>query len=179
MEETCPRELASLERSEVPDLHKTAKRNKIRRTAAAHRLQRRRVIRVILGGLYDDDGRLIETAEEAGELLHAHWPPVFAGGQRSDEAQRIFLDNFVRLPPGDDYTWPVGRIAEIARRLPDSTPGPDGLSYAFCGHLPGPWADFLNSVAIDMTLGAPPPPKLLSSYTTNLPKAEHSDGTDG
>lgn len=83
MEETGLRELAALERSDIPDLHKTSKRDRIRRMAAAHRLQRRRVI---LDGIYDADGTLVETAEKAGELLQAHWAPVFAGGQRSAHA---------------------------------------------------------------------------------------------
>lgn len=151
MEESCLRDLAALEKPEVPDLHKTAKRNKIRRTAGAHRLQRRRMI---LDGLYDEDGRLVETAEEAGELLQAHWAPIFAGAPRSAVAQRDFLSHAVELPPHQDFEWPLGRTAEIARRLPDSTPGPDGLSYAFWGHLPEPWSDFVDSVALDMTPGS-------------------------
>lgn len=73
----------------------------------------------------------------------------------------------------------MGRMTELARRLPDSSSGPDGLSYTFWGYLPPPWSDFLDSFAIGMTQGVEPPPKLLASYTTNIPKAEHREDTDG
>lgn len=135
MEEACIRDLAEIDRSGMPDFHKTAKKAKVRRTAAAHRLQRRRLV---LDGLYSEDGRLAETIEEAGTLLTAHWAPIFAGGPRDAEAQQRFIDTVVRMDPVVPFVWPRGRAAEVARRLPDTTPGPDGLSYAFWGALPTP-----------------------------------------
>lgn len=50
---------------------------------------------------------------------------------------RLFFGaHVVEVPPGTTFTWPRGRIAEIATELPDSSPGPDGLRYTLWAHLP-------------------------------------------
>lgn len=105
MEEACLQDLAALEKSSIPDLHKTAKRNKIRRTLAAHRLERRRLI---LDGLYDDEGRLVESAGEAGQLLQRQWAPVFAGSQRASEARDVFLAHVMKVSGGDNVCMAAG-----------------------------------------------------------------------
>lgn len=176
MEEACLRDLAEIDKSAMPEMHKMSKKNKVHRTAAAHRLQRRRLV---LDGLYDGDGSLVETVQEAGRLLAEHWAPVFAGGCKDERAQQRFIDKVVRIDPQPHFEWPKGRASEVARRLPDTTPGLDGLSFAFWGCLPAPWSELLDDIAINMVAGVPPPSRVLESFTTNIPKAEHREDTDG
>lgn len=175
MEEACLQELAELEKSDIPDIHTSSKKSKIRRTSAAHRLQRRRLV---LDGLCEGDGHLVESVAEAGRLLADHWAPVFSCGPKDEQAQRRFVDKVVWVDPHFSFEWPMGRTAELARRPPDTTPGPDGQSYTFWGYLPSPWSGFLDPIALYMSAGIPPP-RVLESFTTNIPKAEHREDTDG
>lgn len=112
------RDLAALEKSSTPDLHRAIKRGKIRRSLAGHRLERGRLV---LEGLYDEYRRLVEMAEEAGELLQRLWAPAFAGGLRSTIAQDTVLACAVQVSESLSFTWPARRISEVARTLTDSS----------------------------------------------------------
>lgn len=105
--------------------------------------------------------------------------PSLCRGERSREAQESFLTHVVHVPQDCVFAWPTGRISEIARKLPDSSPGPDGLSYTLWGYLPPAFATLLDRIAEDMTQDIAPPPQLLLSYTSQIPKAEHLDDVDG
>lgn len=122
---------------------------------------------------------MVDDAGDAGRLPHEQWAPIFAGGQPAGPAQDVFLSHVIRIPHESVFTWPRGRIEEIARRLPDSSPGPDGVSYTVWGHLPPGFAELLDDIASDMTQGVAASPQMLQSYTSHIPKAEHRDDTDG
>lgn len=130
----------------------------------AHRLERRRLV---LDGLYDFPDQMVNDAREAGR----------AGGCLSVVAQNAFLSHVVRVLAGATFTWPSGRIADIARRL--SSPGPHGLSCSLWGHRPPGIAELFNDVASDLTQGIGPPSQLLRSYTSLIPNAEHRGDADG
>lgn len=155
MAEACIQGFAALEKSSVPDLHKTEKRSNLWRPLAAHRLERRRLVP---DGIDDDDGHIVNDALEAGCLLQTQWAPVFAGGTCSSIAQDVLSSSVAQVLVGTMFAWPPGRMADIAKKFPGASRGPDGLSHSFRGHFPPGLSGLLDDIAGDMTRGIAPPP---------------------
>lgn len=69
------RECASLERSDVSKIHKTAKRRRLRLRMEAYRPSRKFMS---LDARYSHDGDILADAQNIGNSIKAAWEPAFA-----------------------------------------------------------------------------------------------------
>lgn len=164
--------LRMVERSKMPEQHKSAKRSSIRRRQEKVRLHRRRHV---LEGIYDDQGSLILDPVTAGEALARHWQLVFAESVMNDSAMSEFL-GYVQLSPMHDWEWPRGAWLSTMAGIADTTAGPDGLPYSLWRDAPRSWTLVLDEMAERATAGEPLPRWTLESSTVCIPKGEfHED----
>lgn len=80
--------------------------------------------------VYDCNGVPVTEETSIGKLIATEWAPVFSQREVDPEHMQFFLS--FSPPPGagsSSWTWPRGRISEVAARMPASAPGPDGLPY--------------------------------------------------
>lgn len=80
---------ARIEASAMPEAHKSAKKSKIRRFQATHRLKRRRRG---LDAMYDVAGAMLDNANDIGQEIVRHWGPVFSAASVGPGVQADFLD---------------------------------------------------------------------------------------
>lgn len=66
LDEATTRDVAALEKSAMPELHKVAKRRKLRLRLEPYRPKRKRLT---LHALYDHDGNAVSREEDVGDLL--------------------------------------------------------------------------------------------------------------
>lgn len=158
----------------MPDLHKTAKRRKLRLRLEPYRPRRKRLT---MQALYDAEGTPVVDEASIGDLIARVWEPVFARREVDQEHMQHFL-SFVPSDAGRTaWTWPRGQVATVASRMPSSAPGPDGLPYSFWANA-GPSAeDFVDDVAERATRGESIPAAMLASHTVFPPKGEYHDDT--
>lgn len=75
LDEAITRGIAAIERSGMPDLHKAAKRRKLRLRLEPYRPRRKRLT---LQALYDEYGAPVSDEQAIGDLIAEVWSPVFA-----------------------------------------------------------------------------------------------------
>lgn len=115
-------ELREIEKSAMPDQHKSAKRARVRQRREHIRLRRRRHV---LEGIHDEAGEVSLDPTEAGRAVASHWQPVFAESVMDDELMQEFLD-YVQLSPVSQWVWPRAEWISTMAGVTDTTPGPTG-----------------------------------------------------
>lgn len=167
LDEATTRDIAEIERSAMPDIHKAAKRRKLRLRLEPYRPRR---TCLTLQALYDETGTPVADETAIGDLIADVWSPVFARREVDQEHMPYFL-SFVPLDAGlTSWTWPRGQVASVASRMPPSAPGPDGLPYSFWAHAGKSAEDYVDDVAERATRGEPIPDVMLASHTLFPPQ---------
>lgn len=122
-------ELHAIGRSEAPDASKQQARDRVQARVTRWRV---RMPRVLLKGLADEGGTPLVTRGAQAQAIQRYWGAVFgntSGGASPDEAER-FLQ---AVPDYGDEDWSISLsdLESAAVATTDTSPGPDGLPYAF------------------------------------------------
>lgn len=96
--------LRDIEKSKIPEQHKSSKRAQVRRRQEHIRLRRRRHV---LEGIHDEAGELVLDPDEAGRAVAKHRQPVFTETVHDESPMQEFLD-YVQLSAMTEWSWPRG-----------------------------------------------------------------------
>lgn len=172
LDEATTRDIAALERSTMPELHKVAQRRKLRFRLEPYRLKRKRLT---LHALYDRDGHAVTHEADVAALIAQEWAPVFAERTPIQVDMQFFLSYVPQGAGRSQWVWPKGEVAAAASRMPVSAPGPDGLPYSFWSSAGSVATDYLDEVAERATRGEGLPKAMLASHTVFPPKGEFTE----
>lgn len=114
---TVCKDIADLDRSRVPDRHKSQTRSQLRRQHEAVPKQRRWIR---LDALYASDGRPLDSVAEVGE---AYRIPIFNSGLGSDSDDKSLLSYVELLGNHVRWSWEPGLTRAVAARAHHSSPG--------------------------------------------------------
>jgi hypothetical protein len=126
MTKTINEDLAALEESSLPQDRKKPKRDLLRHRQALWRPTRRRTYSV---ALRNSDGDPVHEPVDIGDVLVAHWGPIFAAKAVDIDSAGPFLDQIQTVP--SDFSWTITHdmFDEAISRTGSSAPGPDGIPY--------------------------------------------------
>jgi exonuclease III len=126
MSEAIYDDLAALEAADIPQDRKKPKRDLLRHKLALWRPSRRRTYSV---ALKDASGLPVTDASDIGDVLAAHWGPIFACKDIDLDQAGPFADYIQRVP--DSFSWAISHdsIDDAILKTGSSAPGPDGVPY--------------------------------------------------
>lgn len=117
-------DLADIERSKMPEVMETAKRQKVRGRTEAYRPKS---TRVVLDGVYSRDGEPIDGDDAVSAAIVGEWAQVFEKWEVEDKAVQYFASFITPGSGRSSWSWPRCRIREFAQRAAKSALGPDGV----------------------------------------------------
>lgn len=120
--------VAELDRSDMPDVYKIAKRRTLRLKMDPFRPPLKRLA---LSAVYDADDTVVADPSDASSLIVAEWQPVLEERSVEADAMQQFLDMAPARASAANWSWPRNRVSDVADAMPPSAPGPGGLRYSF------------------------------------------------
>lgn len=120
---------------------------------------------------YDESGAPLQDLASVGVALSSYWGKLYLHADYDSEVAEDCL-RFVQVSDGAGWSWERGCTRELAAVVRDSSPGQDGLSYAFWAEAPPFARDLLDDVAEAAQDGGKIPPARKDSITGTIPKVE-------
>lgn len=159
---------AALERQELPEHGKRARRTPLRWYHDRIRQCRRRQVAIAWHSM---SGEPMGDLALIGHEIAAYWGRAYSARQQDDADEEEFL-SYVQEWSGPQLEWQDGQTQGLAAEIRDSAPGLDGLPYAWWATAPLLAHDSLDLVARRIQDGGAMPAGLSRSVTVTIPKAE-------
>lgn len=128
--------------------------------------------RVRLDALYTSTGEPLGSPTEVVNALGDVWQPIFNAQAETDADDETFFLYVQPLGHRMEWRWPSGLTRDVAAKAHHSSPGCDGLPYAFWAHCPGALHEALDLAVGAMQEGQDMPAALHGLTTVFIPKAD-------
>lgn len=147
------------------------KRARLNNLRGYHATMRRRRRRQIAASWYSEGGEELLSPAAIGQAFGVYWGAVYKDIDIDSECAADFLRS-VQVWDGGGWVWERGHTQSIAVAFRESSPGQDGLSYAFWAGAPAGAHALLDDIAEKAQGGGRMPPQFTASVTVTQPKAD-------